>query len=334
MSHERSALALTMGDPAGIGPEIAIKAWLARREAQVPPFFLLADPEQMAIMAERLGQKIDMAMIAEPKEAGKIFAAALPVLPIALAKPAIPGRPDVANAQAVIASIRQAVDFVRQGRAKALVTNPIAKRVLHQAGFTHPGHTEFLAELDGGALPVMMLACEDLRVVPATVHIPLRDVSLALTKERLLAQGRILAKALRADFGLANPRIAVTGLNPHAGEEGSMGDEEERIIAPAIAVLRSEGIEARGPLPADTLFHPTARQTYDAALCMYHDQALIPLKMLDFAGGVNVTLGLSFVRASPDHGTAFDIAGKGIADPASLIAALRMAESMAERRTR
>jgi 4-hydroxythreonine-4-phosphate dehydrogenase len=325
MSHERSALALTMGDPAGIGPEIALKAWRLRKERNIPPFFFIGD-------SQCLKSEKEIHLISDPCQAWDVFTEALPVLHIALVKAAIPGRPDAANAQAVITAISRAVDLVRQGRAKALVTNPIAKRVLHEAGFAHPGHTEFLAELDDGATPVMMLACPGLRVVPATVHIPLSDVPSALTQEMLVAQGSILAKALRQDFGIEDPRLAIAGLNPHAGEGGSMGDEEERIIVPAITALQEEGITASGPFPADTLFHPTARQTYDAALCMYHDQALIPLKMLDFAGGVNVTLGLSFVRTSPDHGTAFDIAGQGVADPASLIAALKMADEIADRR--
>jgi 4-hydroxythreonine-4-phosphate dehydrogenase len=316
---------LTMGDPAGIGPEIALKAWRLRKERSSPPFFFIGD-------SQCLKSEKEIRLISDPRQAWDIFTEALPVLQVALAKAAIPGKPDSTNAPAIIEAIKTGVALVKEGRAKALVTNPIAKKILHQAGFAHPGHTEFLAELDGGATPVMMLACPGLRVVPATVHISLSQVQSTLNSESLVNQARILAASLRRDFGIENPRIAVAGLNPHAGEGGSMGDEEERIIVPAIAALQEEGIAASGPFPADTLFHPTARQTYDAALCMYHDQALIPLKMLDFAGGVNVTLGLSFVRTSPDHGTAFNIAGQGVADPTSLIAALQMADAMADRR--
>jgi 4-hydroxythreonine-4-phosphate dehydrogenase len=332
MKQGRAALALTMGDPAGIGPEIALKAWLARKERNIPPFFILADPQQFAIEVKRLGAKITISTIDDPLAAAEVFPHSLPILPIPLAQQAKAGQPDPLNAQAIITAIKSAFDLVRQGKAKAMVTNPIAKRVLHEAGFAHPGHTEFLAELDGGAVPVMMLACHGLRVVPASIHIPLREVASSLTREGLLAQGRILANSLKQDFGIVNPRIAVAGLNPHAGEGGSMGDEEKLIIAPAIAALQAEGIAASGPFPADTLFHPAARDNYDVVFCMYHDQALIPLKMLDFAGGVNITLGLSVVRTSPDHGTAFNIAGQAIADPSSLIAALIMANAMADRR--
>ena len=232
----------------------------------------------------------------------------------------------------VIKAIADAVGLVQARRAAALVTNPIQKETLYQAGFPHPGHTEFLGELAGGARPVMMLVCPELRVVPVTVHMALAAALKALTREEIVAVGRIAAKALRNDFGIARPRLAVAGLNPHAGEHGTMGSEEITTVEPAIAALCADGIDAFGPLPPDTMFHAGARKNYDAALCMYHDQALIPLKTIDFDSGVNITLGLPFIRTSPDHGTACDIAGKGIANPASLLAALDLAAAMAERR--
>ena len=314
-------LALTMGDPAGIGGEITAKAWTALRRGG-PVFFALDDPDRLAALG------VPVRTISGPDEAGALFADALPVLPIPLAAPATPGRPDPANARPTLASIEQAVGLVQQGRAAAVVTNPIAKHVLYAAGFPHPGHTEFLGALTGSATPVMMLANDHLRVVPVTVHVALRDAIGQLSTDAIVNQGQILAAALRSRFGIAAPRIAVAGLNPHAGEQGAMGDEEATLILPAIAALVAAGIDATGPWPPDTMFTPSARASYDAALCMYHDQALIPLKTLDMASGVNVTLGLPIVRTSPDHGTAFDIAGTGRADPSSLLAALRMAERM------
>ena len=332
-------LALTMGDPAGIGGEIALKAWLRRDEGDgVPPFVALDDPARLEAVARTLGITVPVRPVAEPEDAPAVFAEALPVLPHPLPVAATPGRPDPANGPAVIASIDAAVRLSQAGRTAAVVTNPINKKVLYDAGFRFPGHTEYLAHLAGDGLPegapVMMLACDDLRVVPVTIHIPLAEVPKRLTTAAIVAQGRILAEALKRDFAVAKPRLAVAGLNPHAGEDGSMGREDIEIVAPAVAALRVEGIDARGPLPADTMFHAAARATYDAALGMYHDQVLIPIKTLDFAGGVNVTLGLPFVRTSPDHGTAYGIAGKGLADPSSLINALRMAASMAEARAR
>uniref|UniRef100_UPI001EFFB69D 4-hydroxythreonine-4-phosphate dehydrogenase PdxA n=1 Tax=Falsiroseomonas oryziterrae TaxID=2911368 RepID=UPI001EFFB69D len=288
--------------------------------------FVIADPALLA--------GAPLAHIAAPEEAPAAFAEALPVLPLPLAVPAVPGRLDPRNAPAVLASIEQAVGFAKAGRTGAVVTNPIQKSVLTAAGFPHPGHTEFLGELAGtGVPPVMMLACPGLRVVPVTVHLSLARAAAALTTEAIVTQGRVVAAALMRDFGIAAPRLVVAGLNPHAGEDGTMGREDIEIVAPAVAALRAEGIAARGPLPADTLFTPRARATYDCALCMYHDQALIPVKTLDMDGGVNVTLGLSIVRTSPDHGTALDIAGTGRADPGSLIAALRMAGEMARARS-
>ena len=317
-------LALTMGEPAGIGAEIAAGAWRVLRAAG-PAFALLDDATRdFGVPVRRVGVI---------EEAGDAFAEALPVLHIPLPHPPVPGRLDTANAPAVIGAIDQAVALAKSGRAAALVTNPIQKSALYAAGFRHPGHTEYLAELDGpGVVPVMMLACEGLRVVPVTIHESLRSAIARLTPELIADTGRRVAAALRSDFGIAAPRLAVAGLNPHAGEGGAMGREEIDIVAPAIAILRAEGIDARGPMPPDTMFTAHARAGYDAALCLYHDQALIPIKTIDMAGGVNITLGLSYVRTSPDHGTALDIAGKGIADPASLIAALRLAALLAARR--
>jgi 4-hydroxythreonine-4-phosphate dehydrogenase len=273
-----------------------------------------------------------VAVISRPAEAPDAYERALPVLPVRLAHWVAAGQPDPANAPAVIGAIERAVALVKAGEAAAIVTLPIRKETLYDAGFRHPGHTEFLAELAGGAIPVMMLVCPGLRVVPVTIHLALREALTRITTERIVAAGRISAAGLRRDFGVAAPRLAVAGLNPHAGEGGTLGREEIEVIAPAVAQLRAEGIAVSGPSPADTLFHERARSRYDAALCMYHDQALIPLKTIDFERGVNVTLGLPFVRTSPDHGTALDIAGRGIASPESLIAALKLAAEMAERR--
>ena len=327
-----AALALTMGEPAGIGGEIALGAWLARDESGAPPFFIIDDPDRLRRLAARLGWTVPIA-VAEPETAARLFGAALPVVPIDLPRAPVPGTPDPANAAATIHAITLGVRLAMAGRAAGLVTNPIQKETLYAAGFPHPGHTEYLAEL-GGAPVAMMLVCAELRVVPVTIHQSLRSAMDALTTARIVATGRIAAAGLRRDFGIAQPRLAVAGLNPHAGEGGALGREEIEIIGPAIADLRGEGIAITGPFPADTLFHAAARTRYDAALCMYHDQALIPLKTIDFAGGVNVTLGLPFIRTSPDHGTALDIAGRGTADPASLVAALKLAARMAAARQR
>jgi 4-hydroxythreonine-4-phosphate dehydrogenase len=326
-------LALTMGEPAGIGGELTLLAWLKRGKEGLPPFFALDDPARLERLAASLGWTVPLRVIAEPAEAVAVFPEALPVLPVALATRVTPGRPDASNAPAVLRAITTAVSLVKARRAAALVTNPIQKKLLYSAGFRHAGHTEFLAELAGGAAPAMMLVCPGLRVVPVTIHLALRDAVAALSCEKIVAAGRITAAGLVRDFAIPGPRLAVAALNPHAGEDGALGREEIEIIAPAVSLLRGAGIAADGPLPADTLFHPAARQRYDAVLCMYHDQALIPLKTIDFAGGVNVTLGLPFVRTSPDHGTALDIAGTGKADPTSLIAALKLAAEMASRRS-
>jgi 4-hydroxythreonine-4-phosphate dehydrogenase len=331
-------LALSQGDPAGIGLDIAIAAWSLRQERRVPAFALFGDPGAVSGRARALGSPAPLAQIANAAEAPAAFAERLPVVPVSLAEPAVAGRPTAANAPAVIAAIEQATAAVVRGEAGALVTLPIAKSWLKGAGFGHPGHTEFLAELADRHyppkrhFPVMMLVSEELRVVPLTIHVPLSAIFSLINVDRILATVRTMQRALVEAFGIASPRIAVAGLNPHAGEHGTMGREEEDVIAPAVAALRAEGLDVQGPLSADTLFRAEARNHYDAVLAMYHDQALIPLKTLAFEHGVNVTLGLPFVRTSPDHGTAFDIAGTGRASPESLIAALELASGMAVRR--
>lgn len=327
-------LALTSGEPAGIGPDITLEAWLRRNELKLPPFYLLGDCDLLRDRAKALGLDIKLADV-RVEEALATFADALPVVATGSVATARPGQPDGTSADAAIASIRRAVDDVVTGRAGAVVTNPIAKSVLYHGGFLHPGHTEFLAELaaTGGHVPqpVMMLWSPALAVVPVTIHLPLREVIARLSSELIVTTARIVAADLKSRFGIARPRLVFSGLNPHAGEDGTLGTEELTIVAPAIDVLRDEGIDVRGPLPADTMFHDAARQTYDCAICMYHDQALIPIKTLAFDDAVNVTLGLPFIRTSPDHGTAFDIAGTGRANPSSLIAALRLAARMAAR---
>ncbi|WP_407183579.1 4-hydroxythreonine-4-phosphate dehydrogenase PdxA [Bradyrhizobium centrosematis] len=329
-------LALTLGEPAGIGPDITIAAWLRRRELNLPAFYLLGDEALIArrarALAATLGTDIRTAAVS-PGEAASAFTNALPVVATGEHATAEPGKPDASSAPAALASIRQAVTDVREGRAGAVVTNPIAKSVLYRAGFRHPGHTEFLAELaaENGRVPqpVMMLWSPRLAVVPVTIHVSMRDALAQLTSELIVSTVRIVATELTSRFRIARPRIAISGLNPHAGEDGSLGHEEQTVIAPALRTLRADGIEAKGPLPADTMFHEAARSTYDCAVCMYHDQALIPIKTIAFDDAVNVTLGLPFIRTSPDHGTAFDIAGTGKANPASLIAALQLASRMA-----
>ena len=322
-------LALTPGEPAGVGAEIALKAWSDER---TPLFFLIDDPERVRRISRDTGLRVPVAEIDRPEQAGPATAKGLPVLGCAGLSGARPGQPDPGTAPAVIKAIEDAVAMAVSGAASAVVTNPIQKNTLHQAGFRHPGHTEFLADLANGARSVMMLACSELRVVPITIHEPLRRVPDLLTHELIVDTARITENALRVDFGFETPRLAFTGLNPHAGEGGSIGAEDAEIIAPAIEQLRSEGMRVEGPMPADSMFHVEARQRYDAALCMYHDQALIPIKTLDFWGGVNVTIGLPFVRTSPDHGTALDLAGTGKASEKSLIAALRMAREIARNR--
>jgi 4-hydroxythreonine-4-phosphate dehydrogenase len=326
-------LALTLGEPAGIGPDLTLAIWLRRVELDLPPFYLIGDPDFLKRRAQAL--RLDVALSAvTPEQAAAAFERALPVVPLDLAVTAAPGKPDASSAPAAIAAIRRAVADVLAGRAAGMVTNPIAKNVLYRSGFAEPGHTEFLAKLAQEASgrtvqPVMMLWSPELAVVPVTIHLPLKDVVARLTTDLIVRTGRIVARDLASRFGIARPRIAVAGLNPHAGEDGALGEEDGAIVAPAVQQLRADGIDAVGPLPADTMFHERARAGYDVAMCMYHDQALIPIKTLAFDHGVNVTLGLPFVRTSPDHGTAFDIAGTGNADPSSLVAALSLAARLA-----
>ena len=328
-SSPQAPIIVTPGDPAGIGAEIALKAHAAGERG----FVIMEDPQRLDDLAAGLGlavrtRTIDkLANVATDDDR-------LPVLPLSWTHPPRPGMANPRNAQVIIDSIRTAAGLAQNGAASAMVTNPINKAVLQQAGFVHPGHTEFLATLSAprDGAPVMMLACAELRVVPVTIHIALREVPDALTSDDIFAKGLLLAESLQLDFACPDPRIAVCGLNPHAGEQGQFGTEDKTIIAPAITRLQAVGINAFGPVSADTLFHKRARATYDGVLGMYHDQALIPIKTIDFDGGVNVTLGLDFIRTSPDHGTAFDIAGKGTAHADSLIAAIRMARSMAGNR--
>ena len=322
-------LALTLGEPAGIGPDITLGLWQRRDELALPPFYLLGDPDFLERRARQLGLNVPLGVV-EPDAAVKTFASALPVVALAERVTAEPGQPDQSSGPAAIASIRRAVADVFAGRAHAVVTNPVAKAVLYRTGFAEPGHTEFLAKLaqehtGRAAHPVMMLWSPELAVVPVTIHLPVREVPQRLTADLIVETGRIVARDLRERFGIARPRLALAGLNPHAGEDGALGAEDAAVVAPAVERLRRDGIDARGPLPADTMFHAAARRGYDAALAMYHDQALIPIKTLAFDHAVNVTLGLPFVRTSPDHGTAFDIAGTGRANPESLVAALKLA---------
>jgi 4-hydroxythreonine-4-phosphate dehydrogenase len=326
-------LALTLGEPAGIGPDLALTVWHRRAELNLPPFYIVGDAGFLRRRAARLALDVPIATVT-PAAAAATFASALPVVALDIAVSAEPGHPDQSSAPAAIGSIRRAVADVLAGAAAAIVTNPVAKNVLYNSGFAEPGHTEFLAtlvqEATGKLLrPVMMLWSPELAVVPVTIHLPLREIFTHLSTDLIVETGRIVARDLSARFRLPHPRLVVAGLNPHAGENGAFGEEDRTIVAPAVAQLVADGIDVRGPLPADSLFHKAARASYDAALCMYHDQALIPIKTLAFDHAVNVTLGLPFVRTSPDHGTAFDIAGKGTADPTSLTAALRLAARLA-----
>jgi 4-hydroxythreonine-4-phosphate dehydrogenase len=328
-------LALTLGEPAGIGPDITFAAWRRRAELGLPPFYLLADPAFVARRAERIAPDTPVAVV-KPEAATAAFATALPIVDIAVAVSAEPGRPDQSSAPVALAAIRRAVADVLAGAAAAIVTNPVAKNVLYRSGFPEPGHTEYLGKLAEestgvAAQPVMMLWSPELAVVPVTIHLALKDVTARLSEGLVVETGRIVARDLRERFDIARPRLAIAGLNPHAGEDGALGDEDLTVVRPAVERLKAEGIDARGPLPADSLFHQAARASYDVALAMYHDQALIPIKTLAFNHAVNVTLGLPFVRTSPDHGTAFDIAGTGRADPASLIAALQLAARLSSR---
>lgn len=321
--------ALSMGDPAGIGPEITVKAWQALRQASEHAFAVVAPP---AIFSD-----VPHHVISDISEAKAVFSDALPVLSIEGSSATL-GQPSSKNASSIINSIEHAVSLCLAGKADAIVTNPIAKHVLYDAGFRFPGHTEFLGHLGQGHAapyasgPVMMLAARDLRVGLATVHVSLKSAATQLSADTIIRTARVMLGALEIDFGVKNPRLALTGLNPHAGEDGALGREEIEIINPAAKLLRDEGFDVTDAQPADTLFHAEARQGYDAVLAMYHDQGLIPVKTLDFHGGVNITLGLPFIRTSPDHGTAFGIAGQGVARPDSLIAAIRKAREIASHR--
>jgi 4-hydroxythreonine-4-phosphate dehydrogenase len=326
-------IALTPGEPAGIAPEIAAQAWMALAGQIDFCFFLIGDAVQYQARAQAAGFAVEAAVIAEPGAAHDAFARGLPVLDRKLTRPSHAGQLDPANAPAVIAAIDEAVALALMAQASAIVTCPIQKETLYGAGFKFQGHTDYLGSLarnhGHAAHDVMMLVAGDLKAVPLTVHIPLADVPEAITQQEIITQTKIIVRDLTRYFGVKNPRIAVTGLNPHAGENGAMGLEEKQTIIPALDALRAEGLNVAGPLPADTAFHVEARRGYDAILCMYHDQALIPAKTIDFHGGVNVTLGLPFIRTSPDHGTALGIAGKGVANPTSLITALKLAHQMA-----
>jgi 4-hydroxythreonine-4-phosphate dehydrogenase len=322
-------LALTIGEPAGIGPDITFAAWLRRTELDLPPFYLLADASFVARRIEHMGLRVSTAAVT-PAGAPAAFKDALPVVDLGMTITAQAGQPDLSSAPAALAAIRRGVNDVCTGSARAIVTNPVAKSVLYRSGFSEPGHTEYLAALAQQfcgvtARPAMMLWSPELAVVPVTIHVPLREALAKLSMELIVETGRIVTRDLQQRFGITRPRLAVTGVNPHAGEDGALGEEDAKVVRPAVEQLRRDGIEARGPLPADSLFHAAARATYDVVLAMYHDQALIPIKTLAFDHAVNVTLGLPFVRTSPDHGTAFDIAGSGKADPTSLIAAIRLA---------
>ena len=325
-----SPVAVTMGEPAGIGGEIALKAW-ERLSPSGPPYFMIDDPARLRTLAATMGLEVPIAVIAHASDASHVFQHALPVLDIGLRVAATAGQPSTQTAGAVIDSITRAVNLVRSGEASAICTNPIQKSALTGADFGFPGHTEYLAHLAGIALPVMMLAGGGLRVVPLTIHVPVRAVPDLLTIDLVVETAKITAAALTTQFGIARPRLTLAGLNPHAGENGTIGHEDRDVLAPAVARLRTMGIDITGPHPADTLFHAAARGRYDVALCPLHDQALIPLKTLAFDEGVNVTLGLPFVRTSPDHGTALDIAGQGVAKPDSLIAAIQMAADLGTR---
>jgi 4-hydroxythreonine-4-phosphate dehydrogenase len=329
-------LAISMGEPAGIGGEIILKAWSKR--SGTDPFFVIDDPERLKRINNLTNNKISIQTINSPSEATEVFSKALPVLPVSLISPliapVIPGKPDTANSKAVIASIEFAVKLILEKKADAIVTNPIHKKTLYDSGFAYPGHTEFLAFLAGlKSSPVMMLATNNLKVVPVTIHQSLRDAIDTLNIESIIEVGRITAASLKQDFGITQPRLAVAGLNPHAGENGTMGNEEIDIIIPAINKLRRIGIDVFGPISPDTLFTEKSRENYDAAICMYHDQALIPIKTIAFERAVNVTLGLPFVRTSPDHGTAFDIVNTGKADENNLLAAIEMAGAMCRNRS-
>lgn len=322
-------LAITMGEPAGIGPDLVMRLYAARAQLGLPHFIVYGHLDFLKARAERLGLGITLAP-GDPAGAASIFPEALPVAHVEGLVPDKPGEPTALSGKVVIEAIARAVEASLTGAARGVVTGPIHKAVLYSAGFKHPGHTEYLAALCGAPMPLMMLAHEDLRVIPATIHVPLRDVPGLLTQELLVSTGRIAAHSLRTRFGIAEPRLAFAGINPHAGEGGAIGREDFDIVGPAVTQLVHEGIVAEGPIPADTLFYPPHWRRHDAVIGMYHDQALIPIKTVAFEEAVNVTLGLPIVRTSPDHGTAFDLAGTGKGSTASLLAAIRLADRLTD----
>ena len=335
---DSSPIAVSMGEPAGVGPDIILAAHKNRGALGLPDFIVFGDPATFEARAHEIGDPVRVVTQDQPDA---IEPGALNIVPIAVDAPVVPGELDSRNGQAVVTAIEQAVEAVHYRKASALVTAPIHKSVLYDCGFSFPGHTEFLGALSQRlwvgtvpAHPVMMLAGPDLRTVPVTIHIPLEQVATKLTTAMIDETVTIVVRDLRARFGLSNPRVAIAGLNPHAGENGALGHQDDAVIRPAVETLSARGLQVRGPLPADTMFHPDARAEYDVAICMYHDQALIPAKLLAFHEAVNVTLGLPFVRTSPDHGTALDLAGTGHARADSFMAALRLADQMARHQTK
>lgn len=325
-------LAVTMGEPAGVGGEVLLKTWANHRHS-LPPFFVIDSMDRLSQIADQMGLNVPLYGYTSHIMGTHTYTDSLHVLDTPLTQTSVPGQLNLENAASVVNSITTAVQMTMDGSAAGVVTNPIHKSALYEAGFSYPGHTEFLASLSTpNPTPVMMLACDQLRVVPVTIHVSLQAALNSLTTDNIIEQSKITAEALKQDFGIPTPHLAIAGLNPHAGEAGAMGCEEQTIIQPAIDALKADGIRVSGPHPPDTLFTAQARPTYDAAICMYHDQALIPIKTLDFDGGVNVTLGLPFIRTSPDHGTALDIAGTGQASERSLVAAIRMAGALSTNR--
>lgn len=333
MARRVPPIVLTSGEPAGIAPDITALAWLAHSKSQGPAFVLIGDADYFSLRARQCGLHVVFQPVDDLSSASDVFPQAVPVLHRPLSQQPAAGKISPATALQVISAIDDAMDLTLAGKARAMVTNPIHKEALYASGFRHQGHTDYIASRlatteDKAPQEVMMLIADGLRAVPVTVHIALAEVPRQLTKQLIIEQSLVVDRELRGRFGIATPRLAITGLNPHAGENGAMGSEEKTLILPAIAELQAMGLNVIGPLPADTAFHAEARATYDAILCMYHDQALIPVKTLDFHGGVNVTLGLPFLRTSPDHGTALALAGTGKANPRSLLAALRLADEL------
>ena len=329
MSLPVAPLAVALGDPAGIGPEIVAAAWATRRARNLPPFFAIGDLRSIKAVSD-----VPIVVLGAPGDAAAMYPHALPLVQVDDPGEIVPGCPNLPGARCALDSLELAVGLCRAGTASGIVTGPVAKAQLYAIGFTYPGQTEFIAERCGVAAGnvAMMLAGPTLRTVPVTIHTALAQVPAVLTTELIVSRCRVVARGLQRDFGIAAPRLAVAGLNPHAGENGTLGRQEIEVIAPAVELLRGEGIDIVGPLSADAMFHPRARAQYDAAICMYHDQALIPLKTIHFDDGVNVTLGLPIVRTSPDHGTAFGIAGQGLASAEAMIAAIALAGEAAVRR--